>query len=233
VATVAERVTGNEYFVAALLLRYVPMALWQTEVWREGCELTTNRCVMDDPKRLRGHGVVLRGERVVLRPMTGGDWPVLLRWNQDPEVLAYSEGDDVAAYTLDEVQAIYRGVCRRAFCFIIEIGPAGARRPIGECWLQQMNLARILTRFPGEDLRRIDLMIGEKALWGRGYGTEVIGLVTTFAFRDQSADRVFGCDIADYNPASLRAFRKNGYRVLNEIPQPAGSKAAVVCDVVR
>ncbi len=46
------------------------------------------------------------------------------------------------------------------------------------------------------------------------------------------ADRVFGCDIADYNPRSRRAFEKNGYELFNCIPQPQGSKAQVVYDVM-
>jgi hypothetical protein len=33
--------------------------------------------------KLREHDVVLWGERVVLRPMTEGDWDTLLKWNSD------------------------------------------------------------------------------------------------------------------------------------------------------
>jgi hypothetical protein len=33
--------------------------------------------------KLREHDVVLRGERVVLRPMTEGDWDALFKWNSD------------------------------------------------------------------------------------------------------------------------------------------------------
>jgi RimJ/RimL family protein N-acetyltransferase len=184
-------------------------------------------------ERLRTHDVVLTGRHVRLRPMTKADWPLLLRWNQDPEVLHYAEGDDVLGYTLEEVQAIYRGVSQRAACFIAEaIGPLHRGEPIGEAWLQEMNLPRLLERFPGEDLRRIDLMIGEKVLWGRGIGTEMIGLLTRFAFEAEAVDRVFGCEIADFNVRSQRAFEKNGYRLFACIPQPSGSKAEVVCDLM-
>ena len=44
--------------------------------------------------------------------------------------------------------------------------------PIGECWLQQMNLERILQRYPKADSRHIDSMIGVKELWGQGLGTD-------------------------------------------------------------
>ena len=42
----------------------------------------------------------LYGEQETLRPMTGNDWDVLLKWNSDPEVLYFSEGGDVASYNL-------------------------------------------------------------------------------------------------------------------------------------
>jgi RimJ/RimL family protein N-acetyltransferase len=169
-------------------------------------------------QKLREHDVVLegrtsRGVPVRLRPMTEDDWGVLARWNRDPEVLHYSEGDDVTAYTLEEVQEIYRGVSRTAYCFIIEVGG----RPIGEGWLQEMNVERILRAYPGRDCRRIDLMIGEKEYWGQGIGTEAIRLLTEFGFVVQRADAIFGCSIADYNRRSRRAFQKVGYKVVSKI----------------
>lgn len=175
---------------------------------------------------IRGHGVKLMGRTetgaaVTLRPMTEEDWHMLLKWNQDPEVLYYSEGADVSGYSLEDVQGIYRSTSRTAFCFIIEADG----KPVGECWLQKMNLDQIREKYPGEDSRRIDLMIGEKEYWGKGIGTEVIRLLTEFGFVEQEADIIFGCHIADYNPRSLNAFRKAGYQVvLTEEAEP-GNKA--------
>jgi len=86
--------------------------------------------------KLREHKIILQGERVTLRPMTEDDWDILLRWNSDPDVLYFAEGDDVRSYSLEQIQQIYRGVSQNAFCFIIEV----AGNPIGECWLQQMKI---------------------------------------------------------------------------------------------
>jgi RimJ/RimL family protein N-acetyltransferase len=178
--------------------------------------------------KLRKHEIILHGEKVTLRPMTENDWDILWKWNSDPDVLYFAEGDDVSAYTLDQVQQIYRGISQNAFCFIIQVDD----KPIGDCWLQQMNLERILEAHPEADCRRIDLMIGEKEWWGRGLGAEVIRLLTRFAFEQEKADFVFGCDIADYNPASLRAFQKAGYQVETKIEQPPGGKAHYRYDLV-
>ncbi len=178
--------------------------------------------------RIQEHSITLRGNRTVLRPMAETDWGLLVRWNSDPAVLWFSEGEDVESRPLDDVQGIYREVSRTAFCFIIEVGGL----PIGECWLQEMNIDRVLSRYPGKDCRRIDLMIGEKRLWGQGYGTETIRTLTKFGFEQANADLIFGCGIADYNPRSRRAFEKAGYTVDRWVENSPGSKARYECDMV-
>jgi aminoglycoside 6'-N-acetyltransferase len=178
--------------------------------------------------KLREHQIVLQGERVVLRPLTENDWALLLRWNSDPEVLYFAEGDDVSSYNLDQVQGIYRDTSQTAFCFVIEVNGT----PIGECWLQQMNLERILQKYAESDCQRIDLMICEKEFWGQGLGTEVIQLLSNFAFDEQNADLAFGCDVADYNTASFKAFQKVGYTVDEQIEQAVGNKARYCYDLV-
>ena len=158
--------------------------------------------------RLPTHDVTLRGTRVTLRPLTEADWDLLLGWNNDPEVMMYADANDFEETTMQEVQAVYRWISTHAFCFVMEVDG----RPIGECWLQRMNLQRIVDQFPGEDLRRIDLAIGEKQLWGRGYGTEAIDLLVEFGFEEESASAIFGLVLAD-NRRSLRAFQKNEFRL--------------------
>jgi RimJ/RimL family protein N-acetyltransferase len=143
-------------------------------------------------------------------------------------VLYFSEGADVSSYTLEQVQEIYRGISQKAFCFIVEVDG----QPVGEGWLQEMNLARILDRYPGKDCRRIDLLIGERRLWGRGIGSEMIRLITAFGFLQEKADIIFGIEIADYNPRSLRAFQKSGYEVVETIAYPERGKSKHGYDVM-
>jgi aminoglycoside 6'-N-acetyltransferase len=192
-------------------------------LWRRGHAVSA----LDDVERLRAHSVTLDGRGVHVRPMTEEDWAILYRWNNDPEVLYYAEGDDVTGYSMQDMQALYRGVSRSAHCFVIEVDGT----PVGECWLQHMNLDRIRAKYPGLDCRRIDLMLGEKDCWGRGIGTETIRLLTVFAFEEQGADVIYGPGIADYNVRSRRAFARNGYRLVEEVAQTPGSKAAVRYDV--
>jgi RimJ/RimL family protein N-acetyltransferase len=160
--------------------------------------------------------------------MTEADWSVLECWNSDPEVLYYAEGDDVSCWTPDEVRAIYRSVSQSAFCFIIEFDGT----LVGECWLEEMNLDRVTRQYPGEDVRRIDLMVGEKSDWGRGIGTGVIRMLTEFGFEGQNADLIYIPGVADYNKGSLRAFQKAGYRTVATVEEKPGRKARHCYDLL-
>lgn len=175
---------------------------------------------MMDEYLLKEHNITLRNERLTLRPMTENDWDVVHKWENDPEVLYYWEGSSVTDRELEMTQMIYRGVSKHAFVFITELDG----RPIGVCWLQEMNLERVLKHFTGLDLRRIDLMIGEKELWGKGWGTQVIGLLTEFGFQSEKCNAIFGC-VGDYNLRSRRAFEKNGYAVFDRVQMPEGSES--------
>jgi len=178
-------------------------------------------------ERLSKHNITLRGERLVLRPMTEDDWGILSKWDSDPDVIYY-DGDWVDGYDLETTQMIYRGVSQNAFNFIAELDG----RPIGYCWLQKMNLQRVMEHFPGKDMRRIDLAIGEKELWGEGLGTEMIRILTDFGFGRENADAIFGCSVADYNPRSRRAFERNGYVIFQQTPQPEGHRAKFQYDLM-
>jgi aminoglycoside 6'-N-acetyltransferase len=137
--------------------------------------------------------------------MTEDDWGILERWDSDPVVMYYD--GDVGGYGPEMVRDIYRGVSQRAFCFIIEYNG----RAVGETYLQKMNLERILVKFPDKDIRRIDIMIGEKDHWGRGIGTKAVEMLLEFGFEEERADAIFGCDVDESNVRSVKMFRKLGF----------------------
>jgi RimJ/RimL family protein N-acetyltransferase len=170
--------------------------------------------------RLREHQVTLQGERIFLRPMTEDDWDIVAKWETDPEIIHWADTSRVTSCTVEEVRKIFCKVSRHAYCFIIEM----EGKPIGDGWLQEMNLARVLRRYRGRDCRRIDLVIGEKELWGRGLGADTIRTLTRFAFERENADMVFAI-IGDYNERSQSAFMKSGYSLVMKLEEPRPSRA--------
>ncbi len=158
-------------------------------------------------ERLRTHNVTLRAGAVVLRPLTEGDWELVLGLWNDPEIASYCDSNE-RKYSLGQVKKIMRSISRSAYCFVIEF----EGRPVGECWLQEMNMERILRRNPGLDCRRIDIEI-QKDFWDRGIGSTAIGLLVGFGFEAEGVDGFIAVDVGEENGRSLRAFGKSGFGV--------------------
>jgi len=175
---------------------------------------------------IKTHNITLSGKagasNIMLRPLCDEHLPLLYKWNADPEVLYWSEGDDVQEYDSETVHDIYGGVSQSAFCFLVEADGV----PVGECWLQKMNLKQVLEKYPENiDVRRIDMMIGEKTYWNRGIGTVIIKALVDFAFECEGVD-ILHVIVSDYNIRSRRVFEKNGFTVfMREASTASGGKA--------
>ena len=176
---------------------------------------------------IKPHDITLFGGNdidIVLRPLCDEHLPYLYRWCADPEVLYWTEGgEDIAmSYGADTVHMIYGGISQDNFCFLIEADSV----PIGECWLQRMNLPNVTAMYPENlDVRRIDMSIGDKSYWNKGIGTQFIGMMIDYAFYGEHVD-ILHCFCEDYNVRSRRMWEKHGFtRILEEpLPQPQKGK---------
>jgi RimJ/RimL family protein N-acetyltransferase len=55
------------------------------------------------------------------------------------------------------------------------------------------------------------IVIGERAYWGNGYGTEAMHLILQYAFTELNVRRV-SLSVFDYNPRAIRSYEKAGFR---------------------
>jgi len=151
----------------------------------------------------------LKGITIRLTPLNDKHLPLLYKWNSDPEVTFWCESID-GANDEETVRDIYSYVSPIAYCFLIEID----NKPIGDCWLENMNVQEVIDMYPNLNVKRIDLMIGEKEWWGKGIGSALIGMLTDFAFEHDNVDVLHIPCIFDYNIRSQKAFIKNGYKFI-------------------
>ena len=63
----------------------------------------------------------------------------------------------------------------------------------------------------------VGLIIGEKAFWGKGYGTQAIQIVTKYAF-DTLRLRKITAGAYSNNHGSIRAFEKAGWQIEGKRP---------------
>ncbi|MCL2404365.1 MAG: GNAT family N-acetyltransferase [Defluviitaleaceae bacterium] len=158
----------------------------------------------------------LREHTITLRPLSNDHLPLLYKWNTDPDVLYWNEGPDANPADNDNetVQAIYKDTSNAGYCFIIEIDGTA----IGECLLCKMNVDYILEIYPAStDVRRIDILIGEKAFWNMGVGTVIVKMLVNLAFDNDTTDVIYGIT-GDYNKRSGRIFHKNGFSLFLKRP---------------
>lgn len=159
---------------------------------------------------IQTHGITLScaddRHTIVLRPLCDAHLPHLYRWNADPEVVYWADTGNVDAFEEEDVRGMYASVSRHTLCFLVEVDGA----PIGDCWLQEMNLTEVSAQYPGLDVRRIDMTIGEKSLWGQKIGTSVIEALIEYAFQALTVDVLY-CFIADYNIRSQKLLLRQGF----------------------
>ena len=177
---------------------------------------------------IKTHNVTLYGStpdyNITLRPLCDDHLPMLYKWNADPEVLYWTEGGEDIERSYDEetVRDIFGGVSQNALCFLIEVNGT----PIGECWLQKMNLPEVNAMYESTvDVRRIDMSIGKKLYWNKGIGTKFISMLIDYAFTAEEVE-ILHCFCEDYNTRSRRIWEKNGFVLIlsEELPQPQKGK---------
>jgi len=54
--------------------------------------------------------------------------------------------------------------------------------------------------------------IGRRDLWGKGYGTDTVGLMLRYAFSELNLRRV-QLSVFDYNPRAIRSYESAGFRL--------------------
>ena len=93
---------------------------------------------------IKTHEITLYGGseqyQIVLRPLSDAYLPYLYKWNSDPDVLYWTEGDDVKAYPPEVVHQIYGEISQNNLCFIIEVNG----KIIGEVHWQQPGILQAL-----------------------------------------------------------------------------------------
>lgn len=144
----------------------------------------------------------LRGDRVSLRLVTQDDCTErYVAWLADPEVNRFLE-TRFAPQPLDSVRAFVKAMTDSPNDYLFAICETEGGRHVGN-----VKVGPIVQRHGYAD---VSYFIGERAAWGKGYGTEAVRLATRFAFDRLGLHR---CQAGLYasNVGSARVLEKAGY----------------------
>ena len=149
---------------------------------------------------------VLAGERVRLRVLTEGESAHLSRWFSDEEFQRHQWGAWHGPMSLDEAQGFWTRFQAAdpldPDCALFALEHAGA--VVGFA-----NFRRLNARHGNVDL---GIGIGEKGLWGKGLGTEALGLLVGHLLGERGMHRI-RLHVAATNDRAIASYRKAGFEV--------------------
>ena len=144
---------------------------------------------------------MLRGERIMLSPLRDADSEVLFRWINDRELVELNAPFSPVAE--DEHRRWFDAVQKRDDAVIFGIRTIGDDELVGSCQLHGID-----ARHRSAELQ---IRIGERAAWGRGYGTEAVKLLIAYGFSELGLHRIQLHAFAT-NERALRAYERAGFR---------------------
>src|SRR4051812_23144982 len=142
---------------------------------------------------------MLRGASVVLRAVEREDLPHLWRWRNDLELFQLVEGDPPAPVSLERFRAEFE---ERLEGPGVEFAIDVEGRLIGRCGMFEFDeLARNA---------KIGVTIGDRDLWGKGIGRDVVEVLLAYAFHERHLHRVW-LDVLATNERALRCYQASGF----------------------
>jgi RimJ/RimL family protein N-acetyltransferase len=126
-----------------------------------------------------------------------------LRWYSDAEVARLTRYQD-GPMRAEEIERFFTARALGAESLSLAVHVRDTNRLIGTCALSQLDSDN------GSALYHIT--IGEKDVWGRGYGTEATRLMLAHAFERLALHRI-ALSVFEFNQRAIRSYRACGFQV--------------------
>ena len=146
---------------------------------------------------------VIEGDRVVLRRHVPENVVAFQRWYADPEVARLARYQDTPMRS-DEIDRFFQLRALGTESMTMAIHDRDTDRLIGSCAFSQVDGDNGSAMF--------HITIGEKDVWGRGYGTEATQLMLDHAFGTLGLHRI-ALTVFEFNERAIRAYRRCGFVV--------------------
>lgn len=156
-------------------------------------------------------GALVRdGDGVRLRTHVAANRAAFQRWYADEEIahlLRHDQEPLTAIQSRGYFDTLILPLSARGLCYAIH--EVASDRLIGTTALTDV------TRTDANESALFRIVIGEKELWGRGYGTEATRLVVAEAFETHRLSEVH-LEVFRHNPRALAAYERVGFQIRSE-----------------
>lgn len=144
----------------------------------------------------------LSGDLVYLSPVQPEDGDLWAEWLNDLEVSIPLGDEAYALITCEQARAGAAGAARSGEP-VFTIVEKSSGKPIGRCLLFAVNHV---------DRRAMcGVFIGERSLWGRGYGTEALALLLDYGFNLLNLNSI-ELGVFEFNQRAIASYRRLGFK---------------------
>jgi diamine N-acetyltransferase len=148
---------------------------------------------------------MIEGERVRLRKVEKTDLPLLHKWLNDTDVMAWARFSPDHMVSLSALEKDFEkelaGEDAERTHFFIEERSSG--KPIGWCVMRTWDRKHVSAN--------VGIGLGEKEYWSKGFGTEAVRLLLAIVFDHQGWHRADLWTLAE-NERAIRSAQKAGFR---------------------
>lgn len=146
--------------------------------------------------------VILKGKKIVLRPLSLSDAPRFVKWLKDPELTKFLSMHDYPAPTLKEEREWIKARQKDKNMLSLAIDTVEGEH-IGSISLRDINNPNKRALY--------GIVICDKRYWGQGYGTEAGKLIVDYGFKELKLNRIYLEHIA-YNIRGHKSYEKIGFK---------------------
>jgi RimJ/RimL family protein N-acetyltransferase len=143
--------------------------------------------------------MILKGKKVVLRPIKMSDAPRFVKWFNDPEVGKFvSTRVKDLKEEISYINNLKKDKAQHHFCIDTNGG---------------IHIGSLALREVSKNNRSADLgiIIGDKSHWSKGYGSDAMAIVINFGFKKLKLHRIY-LDVFSYNERAIKMYTKLGFK---------------------
>ena len=165
----------------------------------------------------------ITGERIYLRILTPDDVSKdYVEWLRDTEITQFLE-IRWKVFTLEDIREYVKTMNENPNDYLFGIFIKGNNEHIGNIKVGEIDQ---MHKFGS-----VGLLIGNKNMWGKGYGTEAVRLATQYSFEELNLNHLKAGMYSD-NKGCYKAFIKAGYREVGRYKSSRFYKGGYVDEIL-
>jgi len=144
--------------------------------------------------------MILKGKKVILRPIKLSDAERFVKWFNDPQ---FNKFMSQRAVTLQKEREWIKSLSKRKKTDLALAIETKEGVHIGSTGLHQINKEN--------KNATLGIMIGEKSYWNKGYGSDASKTLLDYGFNKLKLHRI-ELDVYEYNPRAIKVYKRLGFK---------------------